>query len=185
MNNKEQHIWYFPSKGLKALFDEEIRGQISDGAWENSTPHNHWHFWCHLKSELSDKWDFRFNTNCEYESKYPKKKSAYNLVGALLDPEVVDLSDRMRAYYVDAELGLGLGQDAEELINEGGVDRLRKLAASSDNVYWAKKVARIDAISPEKLEAFHKAYEAYTRKDLIKDLRLIKKQMKVVIELAK
>lgn len=30
----------------KILFDEELSGQISDGMWENTVPHNHWEVWC-------------------------------------------------------------------------------------------------------------------------------------------
>lgn len=29
------------------LFEEELRGQISDGHWENATPDGHWVPWCH------------------------------------------------------------------------------------------------------------------------------------------
>jgi hypothetical protein len=28
------------------LFKEELQGQLSDGHWENSTPHGHWKDWC-------------------------------------------------------------------------------------------------------------------------------------------
>jgi hypothetical protein len=34
------------NQAQKILFDEELSGQISDGAWENSTPHDHWRPWC-------------------------------------------------------------------------------------------------------------------------------------------
>lgn len=183
----EKHIWTFPSKGLKAIFDEEIRGQISDGAWENSAPYNHWHFWCSLDTALGKDWAFKFNSNVDYDDKYPKKKSGYNLVGALLDPECIDLSPRMRAYYVDAELGLGLEGDADYLVNDNGqvreLEDIRKDLKRHNNEYWDKKLANIEKIAP-RFEEFKAAYNAYTRDDLIKDLRLIKKQMKAVIELA-
>lgn len=182
MKNEEQHIWYFPSKGLKALFDEEIRGQLSDGAWENSTPFNHWNFWCGLATKVGPKWDFKFNNEVDYEDMYPKKKTGYNLL-TLVDPDVIDLSDRMRAYYVDAELGLGLRDNAVFLIG-GGLEKIRNLATSLKSEYWKDKVAKIEMIAPERVEAFYEAYEAYTRRHLIQDLKLIKKQMKVVIELA-
>jgi len=179
----EKHIWYFPSKGLKALFDEEICGQLSDGAWENSMPYKHWYFWCHLATEVGPKWDFKFNKNTDYREKYPQKKTGYNLVGALLDPEVIDLSSRMRAYYVGAELGLGLGRDAECLLNDG-IENIRKHASAPLGDYWKQKLAKLEAIPAAKLEEFNKAYAEYTRKDLIKDLKLIKQQMKVVVEAA-
>jgi len=187
MKNQEQHIWYFPSKGLKALFDEEIRGQLSDGAWENSMPYKHWYFWSHLKTELGSHWSFYFNPKTSYEERYPQKKTAYNLVGALLDPDVIDLSPRMRAYYVDAEIGSGLGQDADDLVNESGEVmsiecirvNLRKYSAAND--YWKKKLEAFEKFIPH-YDNFASAYRDYTRSDLIEDLKLIKKQMKSVIE---
>jgi hypothetical protein len=191
MNNKEQHIWTLPSKGLKAIFDEEIRGQISDGAWENTLPFNHWHFWSTLDTQVGNDWAFKFNRLVPSNDKYPRKKTAYNLVGQLLDPEVIDLSYRMRAYYVDAELGLGLGQDAEFLVTSNGVikslddvrSELKRLASGFSSDYWNAKLAKIENVLP-RLEEFQKAYEAYTRKHLINDLRLLKKQMKIVINAA-
>lgn len=185
----EQHTWYFPHKGLKALFDEEIRGQLSDGAWENSTPYNHWRFWSHLKTEIGSHWTFFFNDKVDYEHRYPVKKTAYNLVSALLDPEVIDLSPRMRAYYVDAMLDLGLGQYADYLVNNDNGDvmsierirlNLREYAKDSD--YWKKILEEVEKALP-RYDEFVSAYRDYTRDDLIKDLKTIKKQMKGIIEL--
>ncbi|MCR4286208.1 MAG: hypothetical protein NUW00_04915 [Candidatus Kaiserbacteria bacterium] len=34
------------------LFECEIKGQMSDGNWENATPHDHWKFWCSLDTVL-------------------------------------------------------------------------------------------------------------------------------------
>ena len=191
MNNKEQHIWTLPSKGLKAIFDHEIRGQISDGAWENTLPHNHWHFWCMLDTQVGNDWAFKFNRLVPNDDKYPTKKTAYNLVGQLLDPEVIDLSYRMRAYYVDAEIGLGLGRDAEFFVTSNGAiksfddvrSELKRVASGFSSDYWNDKLNKIEAVLP-RLEEFQKAYEAYTRKHLINDLRLLKKQMKIVINAA-
>lgn len=192
MNNQEQHIWTLPSKGLKAIFDHEIRGQISDGAWENTTPYNHWHFWCVLDTQVGNDWAFKFNRSVPHNDRYPTKKTAYNLVGQLLDPEVIDLSYRMRAYYVDAETGLGLGQDAEFLVNQAGVvktlddvrSELKRVASGFSSDYWKAKLEKIETVTPLDLTTFKQLYDAYTRKHLIKDLRLIKKQMKIVINAA-
>lgn len=34
----------------KSLFDIEIRGQLSDGHWENAGPGGHWEFWTRCKT---------------------------------------------------------------------------------------------------------------------------------------
>lgn len=33
----------------KVLWEEELSGQISDGHWENASPHDHWEAWCRAK----------------------------------------------------------------------------------------------------------------------------------------
>lgn len=192
MNNKEQHIWTLPSKGLKAIFDHEIRGQISDGAWENTLPYSHWHFWSALDTQVGKDWAFKFNRLVPSNEKYPTKKTAYNLVGELLDPEVIDLSYRMRAYYVDAELDFGLGRDAEFLVTQTGTikslddvrSELKRVASGFSSDYWNAKIAKIETVTPDDLALFTQTYDAYTRKHLINDLRLLKKQMKIVINAA-
>lgn len=35
------------------LFEQELKGQISDGNWENSSPEYHWHRMCDALSEVS------------------------------------------------------------------------------------------------------------------------------------
>jgi hypothetical protein len=181
--NDEKHTWYFPNAGLKALYDHEICGQLSDGAWENSTPYKHWYFWCKLNTEVGSDWNFKFNNAVDYDDLRPVKRSGYNLL-TLVDSEVVDLSYRMRAYYVDGILGTNLGRDAENLIDgdrAGGIDQLRVYANNSNGKYWQNIIDKIEALSLEKREQFAEVYAGYTRDDLIKDLRLIKKQMKVVL----
>ena len=36
----------FRTQDQKTLWDNEIRGQLSDGCWENAVPSNHWKVWC-------------------------------------------------------------------------------------------------------------------------------------------
>lgn len=40
----------FRNHDQKVLWDLEIRGQLSDGQWENATPHDHWRAWCRAES---------------------------------------------------------------------------------------------------------------------------------------
>jgi hypothetical protein len=34
------------NEAQRILFDDELSGQISDGAWENASPFDHWKPWC-------------------------------------------------------------------------------------------------------------------------------------------
>ncbi len=36
----------FRTADQAALYNHEIRGQLSDGCWENASPQNHWRPWC-------------------------------------------------------------------------------------------------------------------------------------------
>jgi hypothetical protein len=44
----------FTSPTAVALWTYEISGQISDGMWENASPHNHYMFWCRLDVSVGD-----------------------------------------------------------------------------------------------------------------------------------
>lgn len=43
---KEYGVFSVRNQAQKILFDEEMSGQISDGAWENTAPYDHWEVWC-------------------------------------------------------------------------------------------------------------------------------------------
>lgn len=179
---KSEHVWVFPSKGLKAIFDEEIVGQLSDGAWENTMPYNHWEFWSRLKTEVGPKWSFKREGYGR-----PTKRTGYNLVG-LTNPDIIDLSPRMRAYYVDAELGINVGRFIDYFFDNKGeimtVDSIRKMLSGSD--YYKTTLDKLESHPLGLngiLEVFGPAYKLYTRDALIKDLRLIKSEMKKVINL--
>ena len=185
-NTSAKHIWYFPSKGLKAIFDHEIVGQLSDGAWENSTPFNHYRFWCHLDTQVGPDWSFVPNVNVPWDYRRPIKKTSYNL--SILVGEVCDLSYRMRAQYVNAEMDLGLkDSEPENFVDYNGNVRdandIRETLQGS--AFWNERLARLEALGIEETcRKMKEGMDRYSRKDLIKDLKLIKRQMGLVIVLA-
>ena len=192
MNNNisARHVWYFPSKGLKAIFDHEIAGQLSDGAWENSTPFNHWRFWCHLDTQVGPNWSFVPNIHAQWDYRRPIKQTSYNL--SILVGEDCDLSYRMRAQYVNAEMDLGLkGSEAENFVDPSGnvkdANDIRNTLTiyGGGSVYWIERLARLESIGIEETcRKMKEGMDRYSRKDLIKDLKLIKRQMGLVIVLA-
>lgn len=42
MNAETKKVLTVRNNAQKLLFERELLGQISDGLWENSSPHNHW-----------------------------------------------------------------------------------------------------------------------------------------------
>lgn len=43
------NIFYVRNAVQKALFDKELKGQLSDGWWENASPHDHYRDWCNAE----------------------------------------------------------------------------------------------------------------------------------------
>ena len=48
MKENSTGTFLFPKVSQLALWDGEVTGQLSDGTWENTRPHDHWQFWCRL-----------------------------------------------------------------------------------------------------------------------------------------
>ena len=188
-NTSAAHVWYFPSKGLKAIFDHEIVGQLSDGAWENSAPWNHYRFWCHLDTQVGPNWSFVPNVNVSWDYRRPIKKTSYNL--SILVGEDCDLSYRMRAQYVNAEMDLGLkDSEAGHFVNDNGnvkdANEIRKTLTtySGSSAFWTERLGRLESLGIEETcRKMKEGMDRYNRKDLIKDLKLIKRQMGLVIVL--
>lgn len=44
----------FSTVTAAAIWSAEVSGQISDGTWENASPHDHYRFWCNLKPAVGD-----------------------------------------------------------------------------------------------------------------------------------
>lgn len=73
--NRNGHI-YFRTYTQVALWECEIKGQISDGMWENSNPSAHWKFWCDLEGTMA------VDEPCVVpldEKKYDVRKTRYGL----------------------------------------------------------------------------------------------------------
>lgn len=76
-----------------ALFKEELVGQLSDGAWENSSPYDHWKGWSDAELGVDAN-----NPGLVGYSRWSFPKRGYGFVRALVNE--CDLSDRMIAYVV-------------------------------------------------------------------------------------
>lgn len=50
----KKHTLVVRNLAQKILWDEELAGQISDGAWENASPLDHWEVWCDAEVVVGD-----------------------------------------------------------------------------------------------------------------------------------
>jgi len=189
----KQNLFLFPNKGLKAIFDNEIKGQLSDGAWENAQPHNHWQFWSMMDTAVSATGEFNFIKNGSVDEfdekyhkcyhKYPAKRTGYNL--STLVSEDCDLSYRMRSYYVDG-MYYDIGERIEFFVDSNGTVKTEAsiVELCKQSEYWQKIISASlkDRPITEFLADFTIKYNSYTRKQLVKDLKDIKAGMKMVLE---
>lgn len=63
--SNETNIICLPTASAAALWTFELKGQLSDGYWENSRPHDHWRFWSKLTPVVSEELGYRSNETPE------------------------------------------------------------------------------------------------------------------------
>jgi hypothetical protein len=158
-------------KRLKALFEHEILGQLSDGAWENTYPYDHWKFWNNLEVEEGA---FKYVK----DGPWPTKRSGYNLAKELVTGDC-DLSHRMRIYTVCEVLGYDkeVCNYMEYAINE----RDGTVKADGDYYDFIKDkptlVSKLDSYKHDVV----KVLELYSRDALIADLKELRVCMNKVL----
>ena len=165
-----------PTVSAVALWKSEICGQLSDGAWENTMPLDHWHFWCRL-----DVKHVPSTARVVTEVPWKCKKTGYNL--ATLYQYV---GDRMLATgrMARALEACGVTEPTREQIEVGeyleGIDSMVNLTKALDpangvSEYRRSKLAEVDQAHAQ---AFFTS--SYTMKDMRKDIASIKAAMKTV-----
>jgi len=162
---------YFSTASAVALWNWEFTGQISDGMWENTTPHDHWKVWCNLEAKIGKA---RRSKNTQYHI----YKAGYNL-GALKQY----VGDRMLAY---GKFGKAVGND---ILNMGSEIRstiesfpnevfnleefkkeiLKTHSYRSREYYWR-------GLEQRHVDAYYQT--TYTEKEMNEDIKMIKKAMK-------
>lgn len=66
--SNETNIICLPTASAAALWTFELKGQLSDGYWENSRPHDHWRFWSKLTPVVSEELGYRSNETPERDN---------------------------------------------------------------------------------------------------------------------
>lgn len=164
-------IMFLPTYASVALWEWEISGQISDGAWENSTPFNHWEFWHDLKIELGIP-EVKFHSGRIL-------KDGYNLAGL-----IQYVGDRMVKYgrfgkAVGADI-LNMGSEVrstiEELPKEGPVNLQEWKEQYVKGKEWRTKDYYWQGLEQKHIDAYYNT--KYDERDMRKDLAYIKQAMK-------
>ena len=178
-----------PSLETRVLFLCEIKGQISDGYWENATPYNHWQFWCMRPNETAVAPDNigvkNIYRTTAFHDIHKMKKNNYGMTRKdLLDAVAKRMISQVKLYreYVkmfgDECFEMGL-PDEPELF-----DMYVENAADTENYktscgYYKNKVDKWESLGITS-ELLHRIADAdtYGMKELKADLRELSKAMK-------
>jgi len=174
------------------IFNDEICGQLSDGHWENSRPHDHWKVWCNATVEV--------DPNVQGRNFYASRK--YNLLAkellSVVGERIINLVKMGRAFgpenarilsdYLFNFTGQTTNQDEyshyskytytgapkylyEQTENENGVKSYK-----CNGEYYDRVRAVIEKFSSVQIKSAVEVIN-YTRKDMLADLREIKTAM--------
>jgi len=155
---------YVPNIRLAALFELEIKGQLSDGHWENTRPYNHWEPWCEATAAVS--------RHIEGRDFYANKDN-YQLTATDL---LAAVGERMMVYVKLAE---AFGVKNAELLEycfdlDGKFCGIPKYGGDT----WTairNDLAKFDMVKVKEVVA----ETSYVMADLKRDLRELKRLMKV------
>ena len=170
----ENRICFVRNLAQKVLMDFELKGQMSDGHWENAR--QDWRVWCDTKFLVSI--DDRLGTIGI--SDWKKRTARYNLAAKdLLDV----VGDRMMA-------SVRVCQRFPRLVNHQSAAEHCAEAALNNESYdwdWAKEyLSTVEkVIGKENMEEFNRVAKdtsLYTMKQMRKDLKDLKEIMKITLE---
>jgi putative component of membrane protein insertase Oxa1/YidC/SpoIIIJ protein YidD len=162
-----------------ALWTNEICGQISDGMWENSTPHDHWQFWCRLNVAVGPE----SKVDVAPEAAFSCRKNAYALT-RLHQEKFEDgkyvLRDRMLACGRMCRAGADPTDCNVLHASEYMPATLEAFRAAKAEGKWEHDfIAKyMDRVSDELAVKFYEV--TYTLKEMNADINLIKRVMKTV-----
>jgi hypothetical protein len=167
--NKTSNTLFLQSEDQRVLFITELRGQLSDGHWENTMPMHHWRPWCDAEVVVT--------ADGPVGRTFNAGRTAYNLTSkALLD--VVAL--RMLRYVRLARV-YGVGR-AEQLVDTCwavlGTGEWLGVPKHEGN-YWDDKRAFLGDYDLASVRLIGDSEAVYTKKDLLRDLRAIQAAMRV------
>jgi hypothetical protein len=161
----------------KALFDHVIKGQLSEGAWENARPMYHWRPWCNATVVVAQ--------DGESVGRNFDAKSDYDLTKLMQ-------SDIVRARMITVvKLVLTFGEPLYKLVSSmyDSIGNRKGLADYSSGGVTDKEDAirsQVLKLFPtrERLEMIKTSIQVqiYSRKELLEDLKELMATMRLVLK---
>lgn len=161
-------VIFLPTTSAIALWNWELTGQFSDGAWENSKPDEHWVYWSNLETRLGQP---------QVQSTGHPLKTGYNLAGLIqyVGDRMVATGRFGKAVGTDIlNMGSGVRGRVENFPKDGPFDlETRKEEMinkyGKNDYYWK-------GLEQKHVDAYYAT--KYDMKDMRKDLSIIKTAMK-------
>jgi len=99
----------FRNQAQVILYEEELKGQISDGNWENSRPHNHWRVMCDAVASVGEPLGCNFKPLRDYD--FDDEELVEDVGYRMLEYVRAEIPD-----YTEADLMSDL-RDMSEIVN--------------------------------------------------------------------
>jgi len=162
-------VIFLPTYSSIALWEWEITGQLSDGAWENSKPDDHWIYWSNLVP--------RFGKPEVQSTGYPRK-TGYNLAGLIeyVGDRMLMLGKFGKAVGPDIfKMGSEVRYTVENFPKDGPFD-IEEFLVNQQRIHsWMDKEYYWKGLEQKHVDAFYKT--KYDMRDLRRDLAYIKQAM--------
>ena len=166
---------FLPTAAAVAIWNCEVTGQLSDGTWENTRPHNHWELWCDLDAKVAPG-EPRVDLVNPYDG-YGQKTN-YNILSLqtmyerMLEPRMLKMGRFAKANGpVDKDW-----RGSVEYMSETMAEFLERRDGAKQTLDYV--VAYLKVVTDEQAERYYAT--TYTPNELRDDLKAIKAAMKTV-----
>lgn len=180
MRTKSNNVLVVANEAQRIIFESEMKGQLSDGMWENSSPCDHWMPWCDAEVILSDE-------NNDLGRNFYACKSNYDFANSELlkgdgdwdgvGPRIIfKVKAHMLLELQVEQLGHSFPDSVEDYDNrfkyvkQDAINR-----GADDKLYWQGKIDALTALGIDRAKLLEiEASDVYTMKQLFKDCRELK-----------
>jgi len=156
----------FRNVAQAALFELELKGQLSDGHWENSRPTDHWRAWCEATVVVDP-------TNVGRD--FDVKRDSYAFASKDM---LAVIGDRMMRYVrIAIAMGLDWAKKLDPLTDLDG--RVVVPDSKLTGEYWDQKRAAISVLNVGSIAIITEDEHIFSRKQLVRELHDMKEIIKI------
>ena len=172
----QQNTIFFENETQEALWQFELVGQISDGAWENSKPYHHWKSWCRANTYFSN----QDCVNVLFGNTVRAVKRNYDFIKELCSVQCI--RNRMIVFArLTKILGYNMANNAIGLFDTLDDDCPFRGMPNYEGGYWDKLREKLSVFNFVEIKRIGEDEKLYTEKTLIEDLKRISLAMKTQI----